>query len=360
MKITRLEPILVALPYEHGAPKTAQWPTMDTLLVRVETDEGIIGWGEAFGFAASPVTASALTRLVAPLANGRDAADGPALLGDLRRRLQNLGNNGPVSFALSGLDIALWDIKGKIEGRPLYQLLGGSARRDVPVYASLLRYGTAALVERNAAAALARGYRRIKLHEITAETVAAARGVLGADVALMVDTNCAWDFAGALAMARQFAPYKLWWLEEPIAPPNDFDALARLRREAGMPIAGGENLGSLAEAQCMLDKAAVDIIQPSVTKIGGVSELVKVMALARARGVTVAPHSPYFGPGLIATVHAIAAAGEDIYCERFYCDLAASPLGDAVDAPGGRMAVPQGPGLGITVDERVIARHRID
>jgi D-galactarolactone cycloisomerase len=359
MKITRLEPILVALPYEHGGPKTAQWPTMDTLLVRVETEDGITGWGEAFGFAASPVTASALSRLVAPLALGRDAADGPALMADLRRRLQNLGNNGPVSFALSGLDIALWDIRGKIEGRPLYALLGGSARYDVPVYASLLRYGTAALVERNAAEAIARGYRRIKLHEITVDTVAAARAVCGADLPIMVDTNCAWNFDDALAMARRLRPYGLWWLEEPIAPPNDFDALARLRREAGMAIAAGENLGSLAEAQFMLEKDAVDIIQPSVTKIGGVSELMKVIALARSRGITVAPHSPYFGPGLIASVHAIAAAGGDMYCERFYCDLDASPLGDAVDAHDGRMLVPQGPGLGIAIDDGVIARYRV-
>jgi D-galactarolactone cycloisomerase len=362
MKITGLEPFVVALPYEHGGPKPAQaggtWATMDTLFVRVETDAGIVGWGEAFGFAACPVTATALERIVRPMCLGRDPSDIAGLMADLHRKLHNMSGNGPVGFALSGLDIALWDIRGKVERKPLYKLLGGTGTQSVPAYASLLRYGSPDLVARNAAAAMARGYRHIKLHETADEAVAAAREVCGPETKLMVDTNCAWDFAGASAAARRFARHRIAWLEEPIAPPNDFSALARLRAEAPVPIAAGENLGNVMEAGALLEKGGVGIIQPSVTKIGGITEMVKVFALARRAGVTVAPHSPYFGLGLVATIHVIAALGEDAACERFYCDLGASPLGSAVDAVDGSMRVPQEPGLGVEVDERVLQRFR--
>jgi D-galactarolactone cycloisomerase len=362
MKITGLEPIVAALPYEHGGPKPAlaggTWATMDTLFVRVETDAGIVGWGEAFGFAACPITATALTRLVRPMCLGRDAGDIAGLMADLQHRLHNFSGNGPVGYALSGLDIALWDIRGKVERKPLYQLLGGVETQSVPAYASLLRYGSPDLVARNAAAAMERGYRRIKLHETVDEPIAAARRVCGPETPLMIDTNCAWDLPGASAAARRLAEHRVAWLEEPIAPANDFSALARLRAEASVPIAAGENLGTVVEAGALLEKGGVDVIQPSVTKIGGITEMVKVYALARRAGVTVAPHSPYFGPGLIATIHLIAALGQDAACERYYCDLGGSPLGSAVDAVDGSMRVPQEPGLGVELDERVLERFR--
>ncbi|HUZ75314.1 MAG TPA: mandelate racemase/muconate lactonizing enzyme family protein [Stellaceae bacterium] len=364
MKITRVEPILVALPYEHGGPKPMQaggtWATMDTLFVRVETDAGIVGWGEAFGFAACPVTMAALTRVVGPLCIGKDPDDIAAVMAELGRKVHNMGGNGPLGFALSGIDIALWDIKGKVAGQPLYRLLGGAHRDQVPAYASLLRYGAADLVARNTEAALAQGYGRVKLHETAPETVAAARRAGGAALPLMVDTNCAWDRDAAVAMARRLAEFDLAWLEEPVAPPNDFDALAQVRRESGVTIAAGENLGNVIDAAVMAAKGAVDLTQPSVTKIGGVSALLKVIAMARGFSLKVAPHSPYFGPGLVATIHVIAALGEGMVCERFYVTLGASPLGDAVDATAGAMRVPQGPGLGVGVDERVLARYRVE
>jgi len=107
--------------------------------VRVETDAGIIGWGEAFGYAAGPVTMAALTRIVAPFAIGRDVTDIPALMGDLWFRTKGMSRNGPVAFALSGLDIALWDLKGKVAGAPIWRLLGGAGRQRVEAYASLMR-----------------------------------------------------------------------------------------------------------------------------------------------------------------------------------------------------------------------------
>ena len=117
------------------------WMHMETLFVRVDTDAGITGWGEAFGFAASALTREAVRAVVAPLCEGREFIDVPAFMADLQRKLHAMGRHGPVSFALAGIDIALWDIAGKAQGVPIHRLLGGATRDRVPTYASLLRYG---------------------------------------------------------------------------------------------------------------------------------------------------------------------------------------------------------------------------
>ena len=363
MKITRVEPILIAVPYEHGGPKPMRplgpWTHMETLLVRIETDAGLVGWGEGFGFAASPLTREAIARVVAPLCVGREFIDVPSFMADLRRKLHAMGRHGPVSFALAGIDIALWDLAGKMRGVPIHRLLGGATRDRIPTYASLLRYGKPDLVARYTAEAVAAGYTAVKLHEHLVETIAPGREAAGADIAIMVDTNCAWAPDEALEMARKLAPYDLYWLEEPVDPVDDYETMARIRRDTGMTIAAGENIGPAAEARHAIERGALDIFQPSVTKIGGIIAMGKAIDIAKQHGVRVMPHSPYFGPGLIATLHVIAAWLPDALCERFYCELEATPLGDAILAHDGRMHMPQGPGLGIDVDESVIARYRV-
>ena len=363
MKITRVEPILIAVPYEHGGPKPMRplgpWTHMETLLVRIDTDAGLIGWGEAFGFAASPLTREALSRMVAPLCVGREVADVPSFMTDLQRKLHAMGRHGPVSFALAGIDIALWDLVGKARGVPLHRLLGGASRDRIPTYASLLRYGNPDLVGRFTQEAVGQGYTAVKLHEHLVETVAPGRRAAGPDIALMVDTNCAWAPDEAIAMARKLKEYNLAWLEEPVYPVDDYDAMARIRGETGVTVAAGENIGNAGEARRAIELGALDIFQPSVTKIGGIAAMREAITIARQHGVRVMPHSPYFGPGLIATLHVIAACLPDSMCERFYCELEATPLGAAIDARDGHMQVPQRPGLGIDVDETVIERYRV-
>ena len=199
----------------------------------------------------------------------------------------------------------------------------------------------------------------MKLHEHLIETIAAGREAAGPDIALMVDTNCAWPPDEALAMARKLKPYDLYWLEEPVDPVDDYDTMARIRRDTGMAVAAGENIGHAGEARYAIECGALDIFQPSVTKIGGIVAMRRAIAVAKEHGVRIMPHSPYFGPGLIATLHVIAADLPDSLCERFYCELEATPLGNAIIARDGHMQVPQRPGLGIEVDEQVIARYRI-
>ena len=160
MKITRVEPILIrtpllldgAVPHASGAPKL----DVHTVLVKVETDEGVIGWGEAFSNAGWQATCTAIAQIVGPRVVGKDPAQIAQIQADLHRGLYNTGRSGAVVFAISGLDIALWDIAAKRAGLPLYKLLGGSARATLPAYASLLRYGDANMVTGKIAEALGR------------------------------------------------------------------------------------------------------------------------------------------------------------------------------------------------------------
>jgi D-galactarolactone cycloisomerase len=172
MRITKVETIVVnmpmiiegpVLPQQGGRPRTS----MDTLLVRVDTDGSVTGWGEGFGHRIFPATKAALDTLIGPMCVGRDPTAIAALMGELQRNLTGVGRNGPAIYALSAIDIALWDIAGKLAGLPLYRLLGGSARKALPAYASLLRYGEPGAVAHYVERALKRGYRHIKLHEIT-------------------------------------------------------------------------------------------------------------------------------------------------------------------------------------------------
>src|SRR5215470_9185967 len=209
MKITRVETFVVTLPMviEGATPRRDRAVTsIDVLLVRVDTDRGVSGWGEAFGHRIFPATRAALDTVLGPMCVGRDPTQIAAIHDDLQRLLHGIGRNGPTIYALSGIDIALWDIAGKVAGLPLYRLLGGGTRADLPAYASLLRYGAADAVAFYTEQALKRGYRDIKLHEITLPEVRAARDVAGTDARIMLDTNCPWSVVEAIDMARQLAP----------------------------------------------------------------------------------------------------------------------------------------------------------
>ncbi len=363
MTIRSITPIALDLPFEVGGPKSqfAGRPRqMAMLLVRVETEDGIVGWGEAFGYAVWPVTRTAIEKLIAPMAVGEDEDDITGVMDDLQRKLHIVGRTGPVVYAMSGLDIALWDIAGKKAGKPLCALLGGARRKQVPAYASLVRYGDAALVARNSIAAVTRGFKAVKLHEIDVMQVQTAREAVGANIDLMMDTNCPWTVDEALVIAAQVRPYNLLWLEEPVFPPEDFVGLARVRREGGVAISAGENAMSAMDFRAMFVAGAVDYAQPSVTKIGGVSEMMRIARQALEHGVTLVPHSPYFGPGLLASIHMAATFARETMIESSFVELGASPLGEAIEIFDGCVAVPTGPGLGRDPDADIIARYKVD
>ncbi len=363
MKIEAISTTLLQIPQRAGAPTQRlagqTWSRMAILLVRVDTDEGITGWGEAFGHAVAPATRATLDTLVAGHFIGRDPTDIAGLMGEMLQRLHLFGRNGSVVYALSAIDIALWDIAGKRAGQPLHRLLGDGARSELSAYASLLRYGDPDVVRTMAARAVGEGYRLVKLHEIDVPQVAAAREAVGPDVEIMCDTNCPWSVARAIEMARAFKPYRLHWLEEPVWPPEDHQGLAEVRK-VGVPLAAGENAAGIFDFRHMLEVGAIDIAQPSVTKIGGISEMRKIIALADEAGARLVPHCAYFGPGYLASLHLVASLRHEVPLERLYVELEASPFGPWLQARDGKVLVPQGPGLGCDPDMAVVERYRVD
>jgi L-alanine-DL-glutamate epimerase-like enolase superfamily enzyme len=362
MKIAKIDSILIKVPFTFGraadGPAAHTGTTNNILLVKVETDTGITGWGDAFCYGCSDAVRAALHSMIAPIAVGRDAADIARLSRDLQHATHLFGRYGITIFALSGLDIALWDIAGKAANLPLHRLLGGAGQTSLPAYASLLKYRNPERVAARTKLAIQQGYRHIKLHETEEDEVRAAREAAGHDIKIMVDTNCPWTPEEARHMTLKLRPYDMLWLEEPIFPPEDFAALARLRTGTGVAVAAGENNCTSFQFREMFAAGAVDYAQPSVTKVGGVTEFQKIAALADAAGVTLMPHSPYFGPGFLATLQLAAARGQPGgMIERYHMDLEASLYGELIEPVNGAFAVPQGPGLGRDPDPHVIKTY---
>ena len=378
IKIAEAEAIPLAIPFSPGGHLGGQsgggragwegqaWQALDVVLIRLETADGLVGWGEAFSYNCRRAVTAAFEDMVAPLVRGREVTDIAGLMAELQRALHIFGRYGITMFALSGLDIALWDLAAKAAGQPLGQFLGGPGggpgdemgRSEIPGYASLFRLGEPEAVAERTAAALAEGYRHIKLHEIREPEVAAAREAAGPAVTIMVDANCPWSPAEAREMALRFKRYDIHWLEEPIFPPEDFAALARLRAETGVPLAAGENACTAFQFQEMFAAGAVDYAQPSVTKVGGITEFRKVAALARTHGVALMPHAPYFGPGFLATLQLMAALPDSGLAEWFYLERKACLYGAAIAPRGGVFHLPPGPGLGAEPDPDVIEDYR--
>src|SRR5262249_39900908 len=194
-------------------------------------------------------------------------------------------------------------------------------------YASLLKYADTGHVVRHCEEALERGYRDVKIHEIGRAEITAAAQVLKRHGAgpLMVDVNAPWTLQEALAAVAPLRELALKWIEEPVWPLEDFRAAAEVRA-SGVPVAIGENVLTPTDFARLIDSRAADFIQPSVAKIGGISIARDIYTLANHASVAVAPHSAYFGPGLIATAHVIAALSRTPMVERLYCDLTESPL----------------------------------
>ncbi|MCG8693554.1 MAG: mandelate racemase/muconate lactonizing enzyme family protein [Minwuiales bacterium] len=364
MKIGKVEAIPLAIPFTHGGAPAGwggqEWKMLDVVLVRVETEDGLVGYGEAFSYNCRRAVTAAIEDMVAPVVVGRDASDIAGLMYDLQQQLHLFGRYGITMFALSGLDIALWDIAGKAAGMPLHRLLGGAARNSIPAYASLFKYRDADVVAERTAGALADGYDYVKLHEIDEPEVAAAREAAGEGVPIMVDTNCPWTPAQAREMAARLKPYDLAWLEEPIFPPENFTALAALQAQSGVALAAGENACTAFEFDKMFRADAVTFAQPSVTKVGGVSEFRKVAVLAETYNMTLMPHSPYFGPGFLATLHLASALPAESLLERLYVTPEASLYGDLINPVDGAFRLPDGPGLGMEPDPAVVADYRAE
>ena len=387
MKIAAIRTIALSCtvdpPYASAAGVQAR---RGGLLVEVETDDGIVGIGEA-GPGGS-VTADVIAKDLAPLLVGQD----PLLIEGLWQRMfartRQYGRRGLVMQALSGIDIALWDIAGKVAKLPVYRLLG-ACRDRVEAYASggFYREGKSADdLAGEAEGYRARGFKGMKMKvgrnpstqthlreligharfcEVEPEEdlarVAAVRRALGPQLKLMVDVNCAWSPAIAIEMGRAMEPYKLYWIEEPVAT-DDIEGSASVAAALATPIAGYETELGLYGFRELIGRGAVDIVQPDLAWSGGFSECRRIAAYAQAHHRMVAPHAFASAVNLVAALHFAAAVPNGLVLEwdqnpnAIRDELLKEPLKLEKD---GTVKLPERPGLGIELDRAAVERYRV-
>ena len=360
MKITDIKVHRLAIPFDRNTvPST--WPNSDLpqVIVEICTDEGITGYGEAFslGLGLAQTVTTIIEQMLKPLLIGADPRAIAHLQQMMFKETHIVGRYGAIVSAISGIDIALWDIAGKLANQPLCYLLGGCQSEHLPVYTSLFRYDDQAELRITLERALSTGAKAVKLHQTDIDSVRVARETIGPDIELMVDVNCPWTPAEAKKMALKMKEYDLTWLEEPIWPPEDFKSLSRLRQETGVPIALGENAYTVYQYKAMLDAGAGDVIQPSVAKLGGITEWMKVATLCKAYNVALAPHSFYFGPGFLATAHLVATTPGCGLLERMFAQPEASVYKESFEFTDGGLKLPNGPGLGLEIDTDMLKKY---
>jgi len=368
MKVTTVEPMVLEAPVkEPWRIGTAVYTSMHAMLVRVETDEGITGYGEGL-VRFSPRAGAAVVRdILAPVVIGQDPFEVELVWDKMYGMMRGRGHSkGFMLEAMSAVDIALWDIVGKALGQPLHRILGSYGRSSLPVYASSLLFKPIEELVREAAGLAAQGYTAIKLKisqgaEADLAKVRAIRTALGNGVRLMVDANCAYDTLTALQIGRLLEAEGVAWFEEPVAP-ELLDGYVKLAQALDMPIAGGETEFTRWAFKEILTRQAMDIIQPDIGRVGGFSEARKIAALASAFDVPVGPHTGASAAvAVAASVQWAAALPNLLTFEYMYPPnpLREELLIDPLPTPkNGQMGVPQQPGLGIEVDEKALARFR--
>jgi galactonate dehydratase len=355
-------------------------------LVKVETDAGIHGWGEATNWPGSPMVAAAC-EFVGQQIIGRDARQIDLLWTKLYRDHNWLGQAGPLLSAISGIDIALWDIKGKSLGVPVYELLGGAYRRRILLYANYWFLDcdhTPDEYARKARQAVAEGFSALKLDpfahvhyscgdDVAAEgtlselqkrravdVVAAVAEAVGRDVAIAIETHGFLNGPTAIEMAHRLAAlrFNCMWYEEP-ARPEFPDSIADIRRQISLPVCVGERLHSRFMLLPVLQKQAADIVMPDITRCGGISEMRKMANLAETFNVPIAPHNPNGPLSTIASAHVMATVPNFFRQEFMLTDVTWRDecLSHPLPIREGFFELPDRPGLGFDVNEDVLRAH---
>lgn len=333
-------------------------------LIRIRTDDGLEGIGSAY---AHPGVVQACIDHMAPVLTGVRAEPIPAILERLQIISRWYGRKGAALAAISGIDTALWDLKGKREGQPLWRLLGGTRDR-APAYASGNLYSSPEAVAEGAARQVARGFRRVKMRigwtaAYDAAAMRAARAAIGDGVDLLIDGTARFTPETARAVLPLLAEVGAFWFEEPFGA-DDLDDFVALRREAqavGVPLATGENEFAFHGFRELIRAGAVDIVQADASRAGGVSEVMRIGALAAQHGIRLAPHTWCDIVAVTANAHVVAASPNGLTCEidqtgnRFIEELA-GPL----RLEDGELVLGQRPGLGVELDEDVVTDLRID
>lgn len=373
MRITKVEAVLLR---PKGKIDTAIGDgSQDGVLVRVHTDEGITGLGE---IDSSPAVAKAI--IDAPpshkICSGLAAllvGENPLEIGRLWQKMYRgslyFGRRGAAIHAISGIEIALWDIAGKAAGKPIHALLGGARRHRVKAYASTLMPDTPVEAAKIVETQMKAGFKAVKLGwgplgqsaELDLALVAAARKAGGDGLDLMIDIGKGWETVrDGIDRARRMEEHRLFWIEEPFWP-DDYAKYAALAAAVSTPIAGGEEETTLSDFQRLAEKGNVEILQPDVTRAGGISECLRIADYARRNGRRCILHAWSTGIIKAATLHVLAAMEEAEYME--YCvqttDLNQRLVAERFPLVDGHVAIPDRPGLGIELDEAVLKEFAV-
>lgn len=369
---------VVSAPVERPFTSSRGWlyKTRGSCIVEIETTDGIVGWGECYG--PSQVARAYIDSQYGPRIIGRDPFDVEVIWEDLYNRIKDYGSKGMAISALSGIDIALWDIIGKVCGKPIHKLIGGAHRTEVSAYATGLYFiDMDRLIEEaleEARGYVEEGFTAIKMKiglgspKLDIERVAAVRKAIGDDIRLMVDANHCFTVPQAIRLGRELEQLNVEWFEEPISP-EDLDGYVEVSRALDMAVAGGENEFTRWGFRDIVSRKAMDIIQPDVCAAGGISECRKIATLAAAHGVECVPHAWGSAIGLAATLHFIAALPDQPpsfrpmppllefeQCENPFRDhLSTEPI----IQHKGIVQVPKGAGLGIEVRREILDQYRV-
>ncbi len=343
------------------------------LFVKIETDEGVHGVGEGTLEGKENAVAGAIKDLSYYLV-GQDPTKIELHLRNMRR--DPFWRGGVVlGTAISAVEIALWDIVGKVLGKPVYALLGGAIQERLPAYANGWYFGAKSVDEiaDRAASAVRMGYKGLKWDpfrradleisrddlKYAVDCVRAVRAAVGPDVDLLIEGHGRFTAAAALKVARALEPFDIFWFEEP-TPPENLKALKKVAEGAPMPIATGERLFTREEFTRLLDLQAADYIQPDVVHAGGIMELRKIAAMAEPWYVQVAPHNPNGPVAMAATLHAAASMPNLAYIEHLMADppwRAEIVTHDFTVDSEGHLHIPTAPGLGLDLVIEELERH---
>lgn len=378
MKITKVTAYILRTPMKTPFTSARGWwyKTKNAMLVKVETDEGIEGWGEAYGPAES--TKTAVDTLLASQIIGCDPFDTNVLWEKMYQRLEDYAPRGFGVAAMSAIDTALWDIKGKSVNLPVYKLLGGAHRDFLTPYATGLYFTsesgdfiTPAVEEALYYKSL--GFKGVKMKIALPRAeefkrVAAVREALGDGVELMVDANHGYSLYDAQWLAKRFEELDISWFEEPISP-HDLKGYADLRTKTCIPLAGGENAFTRYAFHEIIEARAMDIVQPDICCCGGITEAMRIATLAETGGVTFMAHVWGSAVGLHAALQVMAALPpaphswkpatmwmEYEQTESPFRDLLAN---ERVVAKDGRVSIPQKPGLGFSINPEIVEKYRV-
>ena len=343
-------------------------------LVEITTEDGITGVGECIARRAPRVVDTVVRDLLWPVISGRDPRDAGRLWDEMFGRLRPWGHyRGFVIEGISGIDQALWDIVAQADGVPVYKALGGAGRDRIPVYGSKVYTQAIPLMAEEAAAAVARGHKAIKIQlgrsaasggpDADVEVCRAIREAIGPDIRMGADVNSAYDAATAIRVCERIADYDLWFLEEPVFP-DDLDGYEQIRRGTAVPLACGESEFGTIGFKEIFRRRLIDVVQPDVARVGGHTAGMRVGEMVKANGLRYAPHTGFScGVAQVASLHLSAAVPNLERCEWMF--ITNNPLAEIFEQPlprpvDGVIAMPTRPGLGLTLDRKKLERFRIN